>query len=988
MRLHTLEITAFGPFAGVERVEFDPLAESGLFLLCGQTGAGKTSVLDAVCFGLFGRVPGERDKAKRLHSDHADPARGPRVVLDVTLRGRRLRITRSPEWVRPKKRGTGTIREHAKALVEELQDGAWQQRTNRIDEAGDLIGGLLGMTMTQFCQVAMLPQGKFETFLRSGAQERHALLEQLFGTGRFRAIEDWLSDHRKDLDAESARHIAQIRDKLERIAEVGDRPRPEEIDPEVVRAWSEGLRRDAVAEVAGAQEITEARRLEAKSARAEADAARDLAERQRRHSEAVRRHAAVRALAEDTGALRARVRAARRATAVQPLLELTDSTADTLAEARAAADARLSEAADHARLPRGSGLTVERLRAAVQERRTETARLESLQPTQDELTSLDDELAELSRQIADTCAQHEQALSATRQATAALEQRSRAIADARAASAEMPGLVQQAERAARVHDAAGEVARLVRERESYHQTAARATDEAQRCRDAWLDLRQARLDGMAAELASQLRPGEACPVCGASDHPSPATGSDRVSETDEREAQRASQAADRAREQAAEVLATADRELAVARAAASGHDAESAKRELDHARAEHARAERLAAGTERLAAEVADLKTAFEEARDLAGELEIERTALGERRDVLLRRRERLRTTLASALGDDTSLGARLTATKEHTELLESALDAVRASNEADAAHARARQRLARAVNDAEFTDAEQARAALLSQTDLANAESVVREREDEAAAVRALLDDPDLMAAAAVPAVELTATDRALADAERTREEAALGEHHLRLQADRLEALHSDLESLLAAWDPVRRAWSVAQRMAALCSGTSTDNPLKMRLSAYVVASRLEHVVDAANERLRRMGSGRYLLRHTAERGVGDTRGGLGLQVHDGWTGETRDPATLSGGETFVVSLALALGLADVVTQEAGGAEIGTLFVDEGFGSLDPETLDEVMDVLDSLRSGGRSVGVVSHVGDLQVRIPAQVEVHKSRSGSTLSQT
>ncbi|MDP2774165.1 MAG: SMC family ATPase, partial [Nocardioides sp.] len=159
-----------------------------------------------------------------------------------------------------------------------------------------------------------------------------------------------------------------------------------------------------------------------------------------------------------------------------------------------------------------------------------------------------------------------------------------------------------------------------------------------------------------------------------------------------------------------------------------------------------------------------------------------------------------------------------------------------------------------------------------------------------------------------------------------------------------------------------------------------------RMRLSAYVLAYRLGQVVAAANERLAGMSDQRYSLVHTGDRGAGETRGGLSLLVRDDWSGETRDPATLSGGETFVVSLALALGLADVITQEVGGAALDTLFVDEGFGSLDADTLDDVMDTLDSLRDGGRVVGVVSHVAELRDRIPTQLMVAKSRQGSTLS--
>jgi exonuclease SbcC len=177
-----------------------------------------------------------------------------------------------------------------------------------------------------------------------------------------------------------------------------------------------------------------------------------------------------------------------------------------------------------------------------------------------------------------------------------------------------------------------------------------------------------------------------------------------------------------------------------------------------------------------------------------------------------------------------------------------------------------------------------------------------------------------------------------------------------------------------------------VVGRLSSFVEGKSADNRLQMRLSAYVLAYRLSQVVAAANERLDRMSDRRYTLEHTGRRTAGETRGGLSLLVRDDWSGEARDPATLSGGETFVVSLALALGLADVVTQEAGGADLDTLFVDEGFGALDADTLDDVMDTLDSLRDGGRVVGVVSHVAEMRDRIPAQLTVTKSRHGSSVA--
>jgi len=192
------------------------------------------------------------------------------------------------------------------------------------------------------------------------------------------------------------------------------------------------------------------------------------------------------------------------------------------------------------------------------------------------------------------------------------------------------------------------------------------------------------------------------------------------------------------------------------------------------------------------------------------------------------------------------------------------------------------------------------------------------------------------------------------------------------------------ELVATLALLRPLEDRAREARQLADLCAGQGA-NGLKMTLSSFVLAARLEEVAAAASVRLLRMTQGRYALVHTDGAARSGLRAGLGLLARDAWSGHDRDTATLSGGETFLASLALALGLADVVTAEAGGGRIEALFVDEGFGTLDEETLDEVMDVLDALREGGRIVGLVSHVAELRQRIPAQVEVLKTRTGSDL---
>ncbi|MDQ3578158.1 MAG: SMC family ATPase, partial [Actinomycetota bacterium] len=201
MRLHTLELTAFGPYQGREVIDFDTLGADGLFLLHGDTGAGKTMLLDAVAFALFGAVPGMRDETKRLRCDTADPDVATEVVVELTVQHHRLRIRRSPEYLRQKKRGGGTTKQNAKASLTWVQAspaGHSPEGVSRIDEVARTIERLLGMTKTQFFQVVLLPQGDFARFLRSDTAARETLLEKLFGTEHFQRVEGWFRERRTE----------------------------------------------------------------------------------------------------------------------------------------------------------------------------------------------------------------------------------------------------------------------------------------------------------------------------------------------------------------------------------------------------------------------------------------------------------------------------------------------------------------------------------------------------------------------------------------------------------------------------------------------------------------------------------------------------------------------------------------------------------------------------------------------------------------------
>ncbi|WP_024936044.1 AAA family ATPase [Actinomadura welshii] len=1002
MRLHRLEVAAFGPFSGVEVVDFDALSEAGLFLIQGRTGAGKTSILDAVCFALYGQVPGARNAVKGLRSDHAPPGAGPRVVLETTIRGRRFRITRSPAWERPKLRGSGTTTEHAKVVLEECEHGEWIGLTTRLDEAGDLVSRMLGMNAVQFCQVAMLPQGEFAGFLRAGADERRKVLERLFAAEVFTQVEKWLADRRAATGREAAELGARTFSIADRIAETTGAATPREApslvpaprrgepvvepfgDVAVLPAWA--------AELAGGHEDVRAvvEELAAdvgetlRGVRAALEEAKGLAERQRRHAAAVARRDALAERAEEKSRLASRLDAAARADRVAPLVRDVEVRHGEAVRARRWAEETRSRVA--ALLPPKAPEDV--IAKAERDRRDEAAALEGRRGTAarlrqigrdrerlaDDLRRLEPEEARLAAELADL--------------PGVVDARRAELEEANLAAAARSGAEAAVNEAGRRLDAALRRDQVVERLAGAEAEYRAAVDAAQEARQRVLDLRQARLDGMAAVLAEELEDGEPCRVCGSTEHPAPVTSLALIPTEEQVDgAQHEADAAQDVRERAGtlvgELRTERDKLLEIAGETAAGvlaAELADAEREWEAAKARAAEAERLEAALHRHERELDQVRSEHERvSRDLTAN----RVQDGE----LAAEQNRLAAELDEARGDDPTLEARIARLGGEADALAEAVEALRVYARADGELAAARAKARQGGEEQGFRTPEEVLAAVLPDEDQGDLRDRIRRLDDEEAEVRALLGDPALKAAAAEPAPDLPGLEATAAAAEAAHTEAANAAARARRRCDRLAELRAELDGAVRAWRPAARRYEVAERLAGLASGKHAANRRAMALSAYVLAARLEQVVAAANERLRRMSGGRYALVHTTEKAAGDRTkgaGGLGLRVADAWTGLERDPVTLSGGESFITSLSLALGLADVVTAEAGGTEIGTLFVDEGFGTLDEETLDEVMDVLDGLRDGGRTVGIVSHVAELRARVPAQLRVTKDRAGST----
>ena len=336
MRPHRLRVTAFGAFGGTVEVCFDDLASAGLFLLHGETGAGKTTLLDAIGFALYGRVPGERGKARRLRSDHAAPSAPTEVQLEATMGGRRMRITRKPEQQRPKRRGGGTTTEQAKILLEEADGATWRAISTRAGEADDEIKDLMGMSAEQFYQVVLLPQGEFAQFLHADASDRQRLLQKLFGTDRFRAVEDWLAERRRTTAhaVDEAKHtVKELAARVAQVAQVSLDEVPDDPDALPDPAWAPRLAEAAALAAAASQAEVDARRAELAGAQDRQRDAERLADRQRRRADALRTRDQLELAAGEIKELAAELGAALRSAEVTPALDEADRTAVALAQA-------------------------------------------------------------------------------------------------------------------------------------------------------------------------------------------------------------------------------------------------------------------------------------------------------------------------------------------------------------------------------------------------------------------------------------------------------------------------------------------------------------------------------------------------------------------------------------------------------------------------------------------------------------------------------
>ncbi|KAB7743011.1 AAA family ATPase [Nostocoides sp. F2B08] len=997
MRLHALRVAGFGPFPDPVEVDFDAVCAAGLFLIHGATGAGKTSLLDAVCFAIFADVPGSRTR-RGLVSDHAPEGTRPVVTLEFTSGGRRFRIERSPDYSRPKRRGSGTTRVPASVVLAERTGMGWRPLSTRHDEVADLLDQVLGMGLAQFAKVVVLPQGDVSAFLRASPEDRRALLERLFDISTYIDVEEWLVQERRRTAAvveELAAALSREIDRLDDHApDAGEQPwgeTPSDRLPELLATLIGDLEREVGDLLAAADAATGTLSATARAA----EVGRTLAAHRERGERAQARRTAELARCARIEELRVQVARALAADGLAGHL-------DGLEHAVRDEDSHLAELGGAAA---GLGLTPETVDDGL------------VAELVDGVRDGDAVVSELAH-LADELARAEALLDRARTtATSALAVLDSAVDRAEHAQAEVVGVGQRLtdlggistrltsatqERAA-VGERLGLLEELTSLRRARSETTSTLTDARERLLGAQqtvIDLRQRRLEGMAGELAMGLEPGQPCAVCGSTAHPDPASGASvvdaeevlawearlegfrtEVAELDRRAA------AQLAREESlrdrlgpeseadpADLRRRRDELAATIEEAGRGMDEIATLEErLDAARTAAAAASaRVAESSTAAAAASSSLRSATTARDDLVDRISSRATAHDD-------------CPCGGGAADHDDVKAVVT----RHRLFAAAVDRLRVCHGALAdAQARRADREAAARHAAAergFDGLDAARTARWPPATLDGHRAVIAEHEQTLAVTEATLTDPPVSVALTVDPPDLDALERAETRARRLVREAQAAHTAAETRLGVLRSILGPLAVLTDRLNSARTRAAEVKDLADAVSGVGGGNTLRMRLSSYVLAARLEKVVALANERLIRMDAGRYLLEHSDDRVAGSGRSGLDLRVLDQWTGRARATSSLSGGESFMVSLALALGLADAVREESGGVDLGTLFVDEGFGSLDDESLEQVLGVLDGLREGGRAVGVVSHVGDLRSRITHQVVVTKTATGSAV---
>ena len=1079
MILHSLEFEAFMAYPKRQEINFDTLNNAGVFLLNGPTGAGKTTILDAICYALYGETSSDRESAK-LHSTYAaHSGTKPRVLLDVTLHGKRLRIDRTPAYNKPITRGArkGQMREEsAKATLAELAPGAdpadekaWTPISSSVAEVNRTIAERTHLTKEQFLKVVLLPQGQFAQFLKSKPKERKELLKKMFPVEHYEQLFAALTEEAKTAQQEVAQDENTQRGYLERarvemlalqalldavdpdleeIAEAGEEPEnltAESVTAETLDAWVAGG-------VERARETSAREKQEQQRLTDEADRnTRLLAERAqlqadwREYEQLCERRTRLTVRADEHKAQREELAQARAAAPLHAQYAQVHAESQALA-ARQQEQAACASALDETGRALLAALRDEETSAEVIfPEETTFAALPDFEPAEQEtqLEALLDTLRALQKKDAQLTDEEAAAAALLKQANALEKDKSRAEKTLNDLTAQAEQLAEELAGYSTADEERTLAAHLVTEAQQKHDAAQqmqqkldaasaavaaaqkqskRTATAEQKAQEKWQasaqqalaateefkNLQVLRLAQASSLLARELKDGEPCAVCGSVEHPAPARiaeGEQLVERADldaakEREDKAHKQArthelakdrATKAHQEASEALAAARTQYETL--VAQGEcDVEQTAAQLQQAQTRLAQAQSRVTARDGVLVKVERVRAEQQKAQEALRTIESAAVEAQTRHRDAAARCEAAAAELAPARAA-VGFAQRVEAVEGYRVAHQRLARAVLLLGQARERHALAAAQAERLLAESSFESAELVQAAVRTPERVDALEQAVAAYELEHARLLEGFGREAIVAVAARAAAGEQAPD----DLQGVREQV----EQLRAAAHRLTLREGERESMLRSLHVLRGEYAAfraktaqrydrAQMLANLAAAARGDTlggyEHQVDLVSYVLGAEFERILQSASLHLDRMSEGRYGMVFSDHRAKGSrSGGGLNLEITDTWTGEPREASSLSGGESFLASLSLALGLAEVVQANNGGIELDTLFIDEGFGTLDAETLDMVMGTIESLRDSGRTIGLISHVEEMKNRIPAQIVVEKGQNGSSV---
>lgn len=874
MRPERLRLSAFGPYAGQEDLDFSALGNHTLFLICGPTGAGKSTILDAMCYALYGKTSGAVRSGEDLRSNYVGYDRKTYVEFDFAIGNRHYRIYRSPTQLLERQKGDRSkpVEHKGKADFYEIDEEGREKAHITSKGVDSAVEKLLGVGLEQFRQIILLPQGDFRKLLLADSSDRQKIMEQLFQTGIYLAFEKKLQEETQKLKTEYSRGELQRTTLLEtcRSESEEELEKQAEINEKVLKEKeTEFMQADKEQQVF-LRAYDEANVLHGAFLRLEtAETALKRMEEKRKEKEELRGHIKM-------------IRAA------QSVTKEWSEAVNAKKQQRTAAETLEKAAAD---LP-----VKEKAKAEAEQA---LALFEKEKPKQKERIEMKGKLEQYRNP-------------------------SRSYGTAK----------REAERLAGIYAVKQKEAERLREQVSA------AEKKAAEDKKNWLCRNRIFMEGQAFVLAEKLTDGQPCPVCGSLSHPAPAAaGEDRITEKDVKDAERQMHLSDDAEKKIRhEAEAYQAKELATAK-----ESADKAITVLSELEKNLPAAYRDSLALEK---EIKDLETrissfekSLEQAEEKRKNAETIYQALKEQKELL-----------------EKQAGEFLKVSEEKNRILKIKVAETGFTDWFECSqYMKEVPQLEAYENDLKIYD----------QSVHAEEEKIKGEKEKTAGKTKPDMNDWNEKRMKLLENMKQFAAEKAEKETELKKQKETL---------KKLYQLKETQKEISEKYSLVAHLWEIAQ-------GKETG----INLERFVLGALLDAVTEKANLRLMEMSGNRYeLLRKRGERSDGRKKAGLDLEVFDGNTGRARPAATLSGGETFLASLSLALGLADVVQEYAGGVHLDAMFIDEGFGSLDSESLDLAMKTLQELKGQNRLIGLISHVGGLEERIPAKLRVTKTQTGST----